>query len=484
MSNKTWWSTGKKNTRRSVIALIAMGSTLAILSAIVWASPSSPIRQTVEAAVADAGATLNPLAAENTKLKTKLAAIEAKLAKTSGQLTEQKKVLLAQQASTAKKLAEVQQQVAAANRRTAEAKAAAAAVKPKSTSTTTTPTKVPAATPEIITPALQELVNPTSRYFGMYTEQAPFNWSTLDSTSSAIGVQPNLVGYFGGWDESFRANAVTRAWERGKVPVLTWESRPIKAGNDVIEEPDYSLPVILGDEAAGVPGAFDEYIHQYARDIVATGLPLGIRFNHEMNGIWYPWNETTGKGESINGNRPGDYVKVWQHVHDIFEAEGANELVFWIWSPNVINKLPAVNKKPEFLASLYPGDEYVDMVGLSGYLRPAYEAKQEFTFQYTFDASLNQLRGLTTKPILLAEVGASETGGHKEKWLKSFFSAMTLPENDDIVGFAWFNLAITTYVEGERATNDWRINSRGDSLSAFITGLTDPAARFALFPAQ
>ena len=239
-----------------------------------------------------------------------------------------------------------------------------------------------------------------------------------------------------------------------------------------------------GDEAAGVPGAFDEYIHQYARDIVATGLPLGIRFNHEMNGIWYPWNETTGKGESINGNNPGDYVKVWQHVHDIFEAEGANELVFWVWAPNVINKLPAVNKKPEFLASLYPGDEYVDMVGLSGYLRPAYEPKQEFTFEYTFDASLNQLRALTDKPILLAEVGASETGGHKEKWVKSFFSSMAKPQNEDILGFAWFNLAITTYVEGERATNDWRINSRADSLSAFIAGLTDPATRFALFPAQ
>ncbi|MFT2816421.1 glycosyl hydrolase [Leifsonia sp. A12D58] len=482
MSNKTWWSTGKKNTRRSVIALIAMASTLAILSAIVWASPSSPIRQTVEAVVADAGVTLNPLSAENTKLKTKLASIEAKLAKTSSELTEQKKKLLAQQASTAKKLAEVQQQVSAANRRTAEAKAAASATKSKPT--TTPPVKTPAVEPVITAPAKQDILNPASRYFGMYTEQAPFNWSTFDSTSSAIGVQPNLVGYFGGWDETFRANAVTRAWERGKVPLLTWESRPIKAGNDVIEEPDYSLPRILGDEAAGVPGAFDEYIHQYARDIVATGLPLGIRFNHEMNGIWYPWNETTGKGESINGNNPGDYVKVWKHVHDIFEAEGANELVFWVWSPNIINKLPAINKKPEFLASLYPGDDYVDMVGLSGYLRPAYVAKQEFTFEYTFDASLNQLRALTDKPILLAEVGASETGGHKETWLTSFFSSMAKPENDDIVGFAWFNLAITTFVEGERTTNDWRINSRADSLSAFITGLTDPLGRFTLLPAS
>jgi hypothetical protein len=329
--------------------------------------------------------------------------------------------------------------------------------------------------PVIDAPSLASILDPDYRYFGMYTEQAPFNWATLDSTSVKIGASPNLVGYFSGWDEDFRAEAVTRAWEQGRVPMLTWESRPIASKNDVIDEPEYSLPVII-------EGGFDDYVRQYARDIVATGLPLIMRLDHEMNGVWYPWNEVTSKGASINGNSRGDYVKMWRHVHDIFEAEGANEYVGWLWSPNIVNNLPSMQKDPAFLASLYPGDEYVDWVGLSGYLRPAFKADQEFTFDYSFGASLDHLRALTDKPILLSEVGASETGGHKPTWVKSFFESFLDEENSDVIGFAWFNLAVTTYVEGERSTNDWRIDSRSDSLLAFITGLSHPEAHFRLVP--
>jgi hypothetical protein len=38
-------------------------------------------------------------------------------------------------------------------------------------------------------------------------------------------------------------------------------------------------------------------------------------------------------------------------------------------------------------------------------------------------------------------------------------------------------------VEGVRATNDWRIDSRADTLSAFIAGLTRPEDDFTLTPA-
>ena len=45
-------------------------------------------------------------------------------------------------------------------------------------------------------------------------------------------------------------------------------------------------------------------------------------------------------------------------------------------------------------------------------------------------------------------------------------------------------LAVTSYVEGVRATNDWRIDSRADTLSAFISGLTRPEDDFTLTPAD
>ncbi|WP_439592407.1 glycoside hydrolase family 26 protein [Microbacterium sp.] len=331
----------------------------------------------------------------------------------------------------------------------------------------------PSTSPAVTAPPVASLIAPTQRYFGMYTAQAPFNFATFDDAAVKVGTRQSLVGYFGGWDQTFRGDAVVRSWERGLLPMLTWESRPIAAANDVPEDPEYALPRILS-------GAFDDYLRQYARDVVKTGLPLGIRLNHEMNGTWYPWNEQKTNGSSNNGNNPGDYVAVWRHVHDIFEAEGANAFVIWTWAPNIVNNLPARHQDPAYLQSLYPGDEYVDVVGISGYLRQPFVTANDFTFDYTFGATLAQLRALTDKPILLAEVGATENGGKKVEWLNSLFGALAQPENADIIGLAWFNIAVTTVSQGQLVTNDWRIDSRAASLAAFRTGIASPGANFRL----
>jgi hypothetical protein len=336
------------------------------------------------------------------------------------------------------------------------------------------------AEPNVTAPPMAELISPEQRHFGMYTAQAPFNFATFDDAAVKAGSRQSLVGYFGGWDQPFRADAVQNAWGRGLMPMLTWESRPIAAQNDQPEDPQYSLPRIIGDPEASVPGAFDEYLRQYARDIVATGLPLAIRLDHEMNGLWYPWSEQKSDGTSLNGNRPGDFAKMWRHVHDIFEGEGANQFVIWTWAPNIINNLPERHQSIEYLRSLYPGDEYVDWVGVSGYLRSPFKEENDFTFDYTFGRTLEQLREITDKPIILAEIGATEVGGHKPAWIEDVFDAFARPENADVIGFAWFNLAVTTVSQGELITNDWRIESRPESLAAFTEGLADPAAGFKL----
>ncbi|WP_019135806.1 glycoside hydrolase family 26 protein, partial [Cellulomonas massiliensis] len=321
-------------------------------------------------------------------------------------------------------------------------------------------------------PPLSELLAPTKRQFGLYTTQSPFNWAELDDVAAKVGAKPTMAGYFQGWDGDFRADAVNRSWTKGMLPLLTWESRPLKSGNDQPTDPDYSLPVIID-------GKYDDYLHRYARDVVKNGLPLAIRLDHEMNGSWYPWGERTWGGGPLNGNGKGDFVKMWRHVHDIFEEEGANQYVIWIWAPNIVNALPDYAKWSSwYMKSLYPGDEYVDWVGLSGYYRPPYRSDQTPTFEYTYDASLDQLREITDKPILLAEIGASEIGGRKPQWVSSLFEGLAKPENADVIGFAWFHHTVTTISGGERVTNDWRIDSRRDSLQAFVDGLHDPALGF------
>ncbi|WP_426593908.1 glycoside hydrolase family 26 protein [Cellulomonas sp. McL0617] len=355
---------------------------------------------------------------------------------------------------------------ALAKRQAAAAAAAAAA-------TATKPAAAPPAAPKA--PPLSELLAPSTRQFGLYTPQSPFNWAEFDSVAATVGVKPTIAGYFQGWDGPFRADAVTRAWQHGTLPLLTWESQPLKASNNTTTNPDYSLPRIIG-------GTYDDYLHQYARDIVSLGLPLAIRLDHEMNGDWYPWGERTYAGSSLNGNGAGDYVKMWRHVHDIFQAEGANQYVVWVWAPNIINRLSSWARNTNaYMKSLYPGDEYVDWAGLSGYYRPPYAASQVPTFSYTFDSSLKQLRSITSKPILLAEIGASEVGGQKAAWVTDLFAGLARPENADIIGFAWFHNTVTTST-GTPVTNDWRITSTGAATQAFVEGIHNPAAGFVAAP--
>ena len=468
----SWWAVSRSRARLTAVGVIALTAALIGVSCVVWSSPAA--QQLYHASI-NTGAkvlqSVEPASAQETALKAQIAKLQKQIWSTQGKLKSMQAASLSHQAISATEMATLQQELTASKKALAAAQSSVGkttVVAGKSTPNT------PAAAP-IVAPTKAELLDPAQRYYGMYTQQAPFNYATFDATSAEVGVQPNMVGYFQGWDSNFRADAVQDAWARGELPLLTWESEPSDATNSEVTQPAYSLPTILS-------GSFDPYIEQYAKDIAATGLPLVLRFDHEMNATWYPWDEDDGHGNAINGNDPGDYVKVWQHVWNIFQAEGANQYVIWDWSPNIVNNLTASHKTLAYTQSLYPGDSYVDWVGLSGYLRPPFTTNQTISFDATFTPSLNILRSLTSRKIILSEIGASETGGFKPTWITSLFASLAEPQNSDILGFSWFDLAVSTYVQGQLATNDWRIDSRPESLAAFIAGLTNPADNFTLTP--
>ncbi len=306
-------------------------------------------------------------------------------------------------------------------------------------------------------PSKEALIRPAAKYFGVFTAEAPFSMSEVDQLAAATGKVPSSVSFFSGWDQPFRADGATAAWNRGMLPIVSWESRPnVTAkgpGTNNTADPDYTLGKIIS-------GEHDAYIYQWANDVKALGLPIGLRLDHEMNGYWYPWSEQT------NGNSPGEYVKMWRHVHDIFTRVGATNVI-WIWSPNLVNSTPTVS-----LADLYPGSEYVDWLGLVGYYRKPMPGKAA-SFDTTFSPSLAALRAVDQKPILISEVGCTEVGGNKPTWISSMFSS--LAGVSDIVGISWFNETITAVPIGEKqpVTNDWRLNSSEQALQAFSAGVAD-----------
>jgi mannan endo-1,4-beta-mannosidase len=279
--------------------------------------------------------------------------------------------------------------------------------------------------------------------------------------AEATGKTPSSVTFFSGLDQPFRADPIVNAWRRDMLPIVSWESRPHRTpmgkGSDNAVDGRYRLSSIID-------GDFDPYIDRWAAAAKQLGLPFGLRFDHEMNGFWYPWSE------QANGNRPGEFARAWRHVHDRFTAAGATNII-WIWSPNVIGALEDVG-----LDELYPGGDYVDWLGLGGYYRKPIPNKPA-TFANTFGKSLAALRSVDDKPIMLTEIGCTENGGNKPAWIDSLFEALS--EQPDIIGFSWCNLTVTAIPIGEQlpVTNDWRIDSTPQALAAFREGIADPAYR-------
>ncbi|MFL6288396.1 MAG: glycoside hydrolase family 26 protein [Actinomycetes bacterium] len=297
-------------------------------------------------------------------------------------------------------------------------------------------------------PSKAQVMAETKVRYGLYATQAPYNMSEVNMIAGMMKKRPDTIGYFLGWDQAFRPDAVISCWEQGALPMLTWESH----GNGPVDsrppDQDFALHRII-------TGKYDHYIDSFARDVKKTGMPLVIRLDHEMNGNWYPWSEDQSY------NSPGEYVEMWRHVVDRFRAVGADKYVIWLWAPTRVD-----NISHQTIAQYYPGDDYVDWVGMSGYQR---SATSQATFDITFGKTLNLLRALTAKPIYLAEIGATESGGLKAQWIESLFD--NLPQNPDIIGFSWFNIAVTSGGGSAAVTNDWRINSSGPSILAFKQGI-------------
>jgi hypothetical protein len=259
----------------------------------------------------------------------------------------------------------------------------------------------------------------------------------------------NLYASFASKD--FDARAADQVAAEGALPMVTL--LPCLDGTLGAEQPAFSLRRIAG-------GDFDRYLRRWAAGAAAWRHPLMLRFAPEMNGSWNPWSA------GVNGNSSHDFVLAWRHIHALFDRSGATN-VEWVWSPNVV-----MAASPS-LASLYPGDQYVDWVGIDGYNWGTSRPHSRWqSFAQIFAQTLQQVRSFTSKPLMLSEVGSAESGGSKAAWLEDFF--VQLRRNPDILAFVWFDF---------KKEADWRVASSPASARAFATGITGAWVRGAESPA-
>src|SRR5215212_9874594 len=145
---------------------------------------------------------------------------------------------------------------------------------------------------------------------GAYTGVGvPVNDPTLlDQFTKDSGEKPAIILDYIDWEwfPDFPTARMDKLTARGAYPLLTWE--PWDSRADTKLQASYKLSKIID-------GAHDTYISRWAQQMKKWDKPIMLRFAHEMNGDWY------SRSEGVNGNVSGEYVKAYQHVHDIFTHE-------------------------------------------------------------------------------------------------------------------------------------------------------------------
>ena len=306
---------------------------------------------------------------------------------------------------------------------------------------------------------------PASLYWGaqigdqMTGEAAPWDMVPVQRFQDLAGKGLSLVEFSSPFAEcdsggncemtKFPLTPLENVRRYGAIPVFSWNST---SSPPSIDQPAFSLGKVID-------GTYDSYIREFALKAKAWGHPFFLRFDWEMNGFWFPWSE------GVNGNTPGQFVAAWRHVHDIFTSVGATNAT-WVWCPNVdlYNTLTP-------LGELYPGDSYVDWTGIDGFnwgKRRGSPGWQNFNqvFHRTYKRIITRVA--PGKPVMLAEVAASDKGGSKPTWIKDMLSKVR-HRYRKIRAVIWYDI-------NDRNTH-WPLETSKKSSNAFRAGIRSGAYR-------
>ena len=114
------------------------------------------------------------------------------------------------------------------------------------------------------------------------------------------------------------------------------ETEAADAAPQVALEPNLGLEVVENDE----------YLIELAKTLNRVDGPVFLRFASEMNGNWTNYHDD-----------PELFIEKWQLMHDVMAEYAPNVLMLW-----TVFSTPTNN-----IDDYYPGDEYVDWVGINIY---------------------------------------------------------------------------------------------------------------------
>lgn len=264
---------------------------------------------------------------------------------------------------------------------------------------------------------------------------------TLAGFETELGRKVAINHNFAGWTDDF-TTMLSGLATGGRIPLVTWEAWENSVGAP--------LPDIIS-------GTYDSMITTRARSAKSFGQKFFLRWGHEMNGNWYPWD---GANNGANAAATTTFISAYRHIHDLFVAAGATNAL-WVFCPNV-DSVP--NESWNQWQNYYPGDGYVDWMGFDGYNWGTVQTTSTWQSFPTIAGRIYSSLATKGKPIMIPETASAELGGDKAAWIAGILPSLKAMF-PGVKALVWFQMNKET---------DWRIDSSAASQAAFVTMANDP----------
>ncbi len=214
-------------------------------------------------------------------------------------------------------------------------------------------------------PAATYLVPSGRAYLGAYIQLDPVVKGDIAAFEKLVGRKHASYLRYVGYGEPFPYKWAAEVVAQGAMPQIAWEPN-----NGLSEVQD------------------DAYLRGWAQAARHVEAPILLRYASEMNGAWMPYS-----------GDPDEYIRKWRLVYRVMHETAPN--VVMIWCPFGVPR--------STIPLYYPGDDYVDWVGVNIYAvvynngdsrRPATDTQMD---QLRFVYNLYAER----KPIAICEYAAT-----------------------------------------------------------------------------
>jgi hypothetical protein len=285
-------------------------------------------------------------------------------------------------------------------------------------------------------PAATALVPTGHAYIGAYIQLDPVARGDIATFEKQVGRKHASYLRYVGYGEPFPYRWAQDVVRSGAIPQIAWEPN-----NGLAEVQD------------------DTYLHGWAQAARNLGAPIFLRYASEMNGAWQPYS-----------GQPDEYIRKWRLVYGVMHATAPNVVV--IWCPFGVPR--------STIPLYYPGDDYVDWVGINIYSVVFNNGDPR---QPATDTQLDQLRFVYNlyadrKPIAICEYAATHfcsasgqcTTDFAIKSMREFYAALPtlFPK---VIFVSWFSVEASA--DG-LAHNDYAVTTDPAVLATYREIIASP----------